>query len=139
MLAESYGKLIVAIDASGSIDKELLNQFAGELSGIVSEVKAEIKVIYHDYDITNIEDFSYSDMPLKLNPKGGGGTRFSPVFNYVRENELMPAGLIYFTDLECNDYPDIPPGYPVLWICYNKYSEPDKPPFGELIRIKSNE
>ena len=59
--------------------------------------------------------FEQTDYPIGAKTlKGRGGTRFAPVFEYVDDHQLNPDCVIYFTDLECNDFgPD--PGYPVLW------------------------
>ena len=46
--------------------------------------------------------------------KGGGGTSFKPVFEYVATKCEQPDLLIYFTD----GYGDVPekPAYPVMWV-----------------------
>jgi predicted metal-dependent peptidase len=68
--------------------------------------------------------------PIQLEPKGGGGTDFRPVFEWVEQNQLMPACLIYLTDLCCHSYP-APPDYPVLWVTESRRTAP----FGETVRI----
>jgi len=44
-----------------------------------------------------------------------------------------PAAVVYFTDGECNLFPDIEPTYPVLWAKYGRHKA--KFPFGETITI----
>ena len=46
---------------------------------------------------------------------GGGGTDFTPVFDYIRNKRLRPEILIFFTDGD-GSCPEIRPGYPVLWL-----------------------
>jgi predicted metal-dependent peptidase len=64
------------------------------------------------------------------NRKGGGGTDFRPVFEWVEESQTEPACLIYLTDLCCHSYP-APPDYPVLWVTESRRTAP----FGETVRI----
>ena len=65
--------------------------------------------------------------------RGGGGTAFTPVFEWVAENlDEEPACLIYLTDLESYDTPD-DPGYPVLWAAVET-SRKDGP-FGRTVKI----
>ena len=73
------------------------------------------------------------DLPLKLNPIGGGGTDFRPVFDWVA-SEPDPCCLIYFTDLECDRFPSDAPDYPVLWVQTGDTG--GLVPFGEIIEIK---
>ena len=50
----------------------------------------------------------------KIKFKGGGGTRFTPVFDYMKDNPCEAQILIYFTD-GYGDKPAKPP-YPVMWV-----------------------
>ena len=54
------------------------------------------------------------DLPIVLCPKGGGGTDFRQVFQWVEQQGISPECLIYLTDLECSRFPE-EPFYPVLW------------------------
>jgi predicted metal-dependent peptidase len=74
---------------------------------------------------------------VKLTAKGGGGTRFSPVFDSVNAQCLesdAPKALLYFTDLECSDRPMEPSEYPVLWITPAWVTR--KAPFGEQVQLQ---
>ena len=105
---------MIGVDTSGSIGTKELEQFAGEISAICEEVQPEtIHVVYCDAAVQDVQEFGPSD-PLELEPKGGGGTDFRPVFEWVDNKDITPACLIYLTDLDCSSYPD-PPAYPVLW------------------------
>ncbi|HSD55142.1 MAG TPA: VWA-like domain-containing protein [Burkholderiales bacterium] len=61
---------------------------------------------------------------------GGGGTRFTPVFEWVEEQGARPDALLYFTDA-LGEFPPAPPGYPVLWLV--KGNAPV--PWGERVRL----
>ena len=68
--------------------------------------------------------------PWCLEAKGGGGTDFRPVFEWVEARGMSPVCLIYLTDLCCNAYPN-PPSYPVLWVTDSRRHAP----FGETVKI----
>jgi predicted metal-dependent peptidase len=124
------GRIVVAVDTSGSIGTHELEQFAGEISAIADEVKPEsIHVVYCDAAVQATEEFLPSD-PIQLTPQGGGGTDFRPVFDWVAENQVDPVCLIYLTDLCCYSYP-VDPEFPVLWVTNSRTTAP----FGETVRI----
>jgi len=70
-----------------------------------------------------------------LNVKGRGGTRFEPVFDYVRDNGIEPECLLYFTDLFPCDTPDPDwADYPVLWVAPEGARGSD-PSFGTVVEL----
>jgi predicted metal-dependent peptidase len=124
------GTIVIAVDTSGSIGDEELEQFAGEISAIADEAQPEaIHVVYCDAAVQSSQQFGPSEA-IHLDPKGGGGTDFRPVFEWVEENGIAPVCLIYLTDLCCHSYPPIPE-YPVLWVTDSRRTAP----FGETVRI----
>ncbi len=124
------GTIVIAVDTSGSIGGKELDQFAGEISAISDEAKPEaIHVVYCDAAVQSSQEFQPSE-PIHLEPKGGGGTDFCPVFEWIEENRIAAACLIYLTDLCCHSYPD-PPDYPVLWATNSRKTAP----FGETVQI----
>lgn len=124
------GTVVIGVDTSGSIGEEELEQFAGEISAIADEAKPEaIHVVYCDAAVQASQQFGPSE-PIHLEPKGGGGTDFRPVFDWVEANQIAPVCLIYLTDLCCHSYPSIPE-YPVLWVTDSRRTAP----FGETVRI----
>ena len=129
--SEELGKVVVAVDTSGSIHQQELDQFAGELNAILEDYKADCKVIYCDSQIAGIEEFTADDLPLQLEPRGGGGTNFKPPFDHLEDEDENPACFIYFTDGQCSQFPE-EPAYPVLWACTEKNFQP---PFGETVEV----
>jgi predicted metal-dependent peptidase len=124
------GEIIIAVDTSGSIGRLELEQFAAEISAISEEAKPEaVHVVYCDAAVQSAQEFGPSE-PVQLEPKGGGGTDFRPVFEWVAENDIAPVCLIYLTDLCCDSYPEVPE-YPVLWVTDSRRTAP----FGETLRI----
>ncbi|PYY24928.1 MAG: hypothetical protein DMG62_00735 [Acidobacteria bacterium] len=125
------GEIVVAVDTSGSISQKDLEQFAGEISAIAAEAEPEaIHVVYCDAAVQSSQEFQDGES-IRLEPKGGGGTDFRPVFAWVEENQLDPVCLIYLTDLCCHSFPEAPE-YPVLWVTKSRR----KAPFGETLRIE---
>lgn len=127
------GELVIVIDSSGSTIR-MMDQFIAELSGILEMCRpTKIYVVYCDAAVGSYEEFGPDDLPLKVHVTGGGGTRFTPAFEWVAEQGIYPRAMIYLTDLECSDYPDSEPEYPVLWA----YSggQGTTPPFGQVVEI----
>ena len=130
---EQLPEVVLAVDTSGSIAPEELEQFSAELSSILELYDTTVRVFWCDMEISDEHVFRREDLPLKLEPEGGGGTDFRPVFTLIDEENLFPACLIYLSDMECSLFPDSEPQYPVLWarIGGGGYV----PPFGDVIDV----
>lgn len=123
----------LAVDSSGSVDEATLDLFCAELSLLLEEWDTTLTVIFHDTRVQSSLTFGRQDLPLALSPVGGGGTDFRPVCEFIEEQQLRPSCLIWFTDMQCNRFPEEPP-YPVMWICTAELSAP--PPFGETVNLR---
>lgn len=114
---EEFLSVTVAIDTSGSTMNDLPS-FLAELKGIVSSFgRYEVTLIECDMEIQNVRKFTEWE-PFEYEMfdfKGFGGTSFTPVFDYIKENIEEPNLLIYLTD-GYGDAPIQPPRYPVLWV-----------------------
>lgn len=123
--------LIVAIDTSGSIQEEILGAFIEEFKAIMQNFPAvnielliaDAKVHAH-YSFRGAEDIEFA-------LKGGGGTDYRPVFEYIDANFPMASMLLYFTDGE-GVFPRFSPAYEVLWALSNKK---ERIPFGRALVI----
>ncbi len=133
LLASELQQIVVAVDTSGSIEQEELNQFAAEISAIMEQFPSRLHLLYCDAAIQGYQQFERADLPISINPKGGGGTDFRPVFSKVTEEGIDVTCLIYLTDMECLQYPSEAPSYPVLWV--QTGGKRVTPPFGELVRM----
>ena len=135
-LPSIYGeelKIIVAIDTSASIDDELLKLFLAELYEIMQVfTHYVIELIECDATIQNIQRLTPQE-PLDPILKGGGGTNFKPVFDYVMELNEEFKFLIYFTDGK-GSFPNYEPNIDVLWVM-QKNSDIDEMPFGEVLEL----
>ena len=127
---EAMGELVVAVDGSGSIDEDDLNQFAAEVLTIKEDSNPScIHVVYFDHEVSHYEKFTRDD-ELHIEPHGGGGTAFSPVFDYLNKHGIDPIACVFLTDLYCDDYGD-EPSFPVLWVATDK--DKTDAPFGEVV------
>lgn len=122
--------LCVAVDTSGSINDELLGAFMEEFKNIMQNFPAvQIELIVADAKVQGHYTFrggEKMDFPLK----GGGGTDYRPVFDYIDANLPMNTMLLYFTDGD-GWFPKFPPSYEVLWALSRKA----KVPFGRPLLI----
>ena len=123
--------LIVAIDTSGSIQEEILGAFIEEFKAIMQNFPAvNIELLIADAKVHAHYSFrGAEDLDFVL--KGGGGTDYRPVFEYIDANFPMASMLLYFTYGE-GVFPRIPPAYEVLWALSNKK---DRIPFGRSLVI----
>lgn len=128
--SEAMGGLVVAVDTSGSMGPSELGVVASNIEAIVEDCRPSwVWVVYCDSRVAGSEKFDPGD-PIELHAKGGGGTSFRPVFEWVEELGEPIAALIYLTDL----YGDtsIPePDYPVIWGVPNT----NQGPFGTTVRV----
>lgn len=120
---------VVAIDTSGSMSDDL-QEVLSELIGILTSFgKFDITVMDCDAEVQNVREFSSSDIydldvdKFVLELSGFGGTSFTPVFDYIDENNLNPNLLLFFTD-GYGDAPDNPPSYPTLWVLTHDHQVP---------------
>ena len=130
LYSETIGNITIAIDTSGSITDEELQEILAEIEGIRETYHPkELTIIDCDSEIHNIHKVDDYTEILSLEFSGGGGTNFEPVINYCNENP--PAVLIYFTDLYADDVTEHVE-YDILWVCNSNHSAPT---IGETIYI----
>lgn len=131
LVGEKLGKIVIAVDCSGSVDEELLGKFNAEINAILEDTApTEIKVLYFDAKVLRVNTFETA--PIQLEAIGGGGTAFAPIFKAVNKFEEAPIACIVLTDMYCDDFGKCP-SYPVLWASTTNI---DTAPFGEVVSIK---
>ena len=125
------GHIVVGIDSSASLSQSELTQFVSELNAVTEELSPEsVTVIVCDTRVREVHHFGQGEVIDALDIKGRGGTRVTPVFDYIDEHGLDVDSFIYFTDLYVNDFP-APPSYPTLWVSTGT----DEAPFGEVVKL----
>ena len=130
--SEELGEVVIAVDTSGSIGKEMLDRFASEVEGILGAFQCSVVVLYHDTEVTGVEEWQPSDGPLRLKPVGGGGTSHVCVFDWLAASGRSPACVVALTDLETT-LPSTPPDVEVLWGVIG--GTRTAPPFGTVVRL----
>ena len=129
---EVLGEVAFAVDCSGSIGQEEINQFASEILTVWADQRpSKIHVLYFDSEVSHHDEYGQDDEPV-ITPHGGGGTAFSPVFEYMADQGIEPIACVFLTDLCCNDFGN-EPAYPVLWVS----NHADEAPFGEVVMMES--
>lgn len=97
----------VAVDASGSVNKDMLTKFISEIDGIMKQFPSyKITAWCFDGDViresvTSIEKGRGKMEDIKKfvsNVAGGGGTMFESNWEFMRERGLKPNVMILFTD-----------------------------------------
>jgi len=126
-ISETF-RLVVVIDSSGSVDKEMLDTFLSEVNFIMEHTQNYVIDLLVCDDRIHFHNTFYSGESLEVELKGGGGTDFRPVFDYIQEQMDTISLLLYFTDLE-GFFPTEEPSFSVKWV-----SPKEKEfPFGEII------
>ncbi len=133
MQSEQLPPFLFVGDASGSMPVDALAQAQSELQSIVDDMNPEfVDVIFHDTRVTSVNRYEEGD-DIELDAKGGGGTKFAPVVEWI--NEHADDGycvVIWFTDMEAWDWDQCEePDVPVLFIDWT--GRHDDAHFGEEV------
>jgi predicted metal-dependent peptidase len=126
-------KAVVALDTSGSVTREELQEFLSEIDALKAQVRADVILHACDDKLAEAGPWRYAMwevMNLPAEVAGGGGTDFRPVFEWVETDRISPDLLVYFTDAE-GAFPDREPAYPVIWLVKGKA----RVPFGTRIQL----
>ena len=144
---EDFESVVVAIDTSGSITREMIEQFLGEVMNITQAYTPKKTIIlYCDTQVYEPDILEPGDTPDFNKIAGGGGTYFWPPFKWVERNLIeegeKPTVFIYFTDGEANfpsadDYEISQYENRCIWVflTFNDEPYPNPQPFGERIDI----
>ena len=129
-LSSDLLRVIIAIDTSGSVERELLGGFLSEVESIMEVYpNFEIDIITADTKVHSHKTYLPGEA-LEYEVSGGGGTDFRPVFEYIDRNIDYPTALLFFTDGQ-GIYPDDAANYDVMWIM----PEAVEVPFGEVLLL----
>lgn len=131
-------KIAVAIDISGSISDAEFKQAMKEVLSIVKNYNSEVTIIECDsnikraYKVKSIKD-------IRDRVATGGGTQFTPVFEYINNSDTNL--LIYFTDGKGEDKLKVTPkGFRTLWIISGRGDKLSlKEPYGVIKKLKDIE
>jgi predicted metal-dependent peptidase len=123
----------VVLDTSGSMTDEELQEFVSEIDAIKAQMRARIVLHACDAQLAVDGPWLYEpweELALPREFVGGGGTRFTPVFEWLEAQDQSPDLLIYFTDAD-GEFPAGEPLFPVLWLVKGK----QQTPWGQRIQL----
>lgn len=125
-LRSAQVNVTVVLDVSGSMTHKELQEFVSEIDAIKAQMRA--RIVLHACDAQLAKDGPWLFEPweeLSLPKKfmGGGGTCFTPVFDWLEMQDQTPDLLIYFTDAD-GEFPAQEPLFPVLWLVKGKQKVP---------------
>ena len=135
-IGEAVGRIVVAIDTSGSIGEAEIGQFLGELVSICNHVQPEgIDLMYWDTEVCAHEKYDRGDYEAIMSstkPAGGGGTSARCIPKYIEQHKLNPECVIVLTDGYIDGWGDWK--HPVFWgITSNQVA-----PVGISVKIEEN-
>jgi len=93
--------IAIGIDASGSIDERMLRDFLAETQGIMDQFQSfKIHIFTFDTRVYNPAQYNSDNLDsiCDYEVKGGGGTDFDAIFNYLKDEQIEPKRLVVFTD-----------------------------------------
>ena len=98
-ITETVGRIVVAIDTSGSIGTAELSKFLSEVQGICLNAKPEkVDLLYWDTDVAAHEVYAQEQLGTltsSTKPAGSGGTDVACVSKYLKDNQIRPECVIY--------------------------------------------
>ena len=134
---ETVKNLLFMIDTSASMSNHQITACYSEIYGAIQQFGGKLQGKLGFFDAVVVEPVPFeSEEEFKIiRPKGGGGTSFDVIFDYVQEKMMdePPVSIIILTD----GYAPIPQesramGIPVLWIINNDNVTPE---WGKIARI----
>ena len=145
------------VDTSGSMADQTLNEIYSEIRYLLEQIEGvRGRLSFFDRVVTDPENFENVSDLVKIRPKGGGGTSFLCIFDYLKkyekehggifepefeagypeENSRMPGAVIIITD----GYAYLPPEketglkVPLLWVLVGTNIK--KMAWGECVRVE---
>jgi predicted metal-dependent peptidase len=125
--------LVVAVDTSGSIKDDEMEAFIDEVDALKGQVRARVTLLPCDARLSDGAPWTFEPWEQFRRPagiRGGGGTSFVPVFDWVERAGRHPDLLVYFTDAD-GVFPKAEPPYPVIWLVKGRSNVP----WGQRIQL----
>ncbi len=101
-ISETMGRLVVAVDTSGSIDDTAVNRFLSEVVAIMDNVNPEmVDLMYWGSEVVAHEVYGQgegSNLMASTKPVGGGGTSPSCITQYIADKNIKAEAVVVLTD-----------------------------------------
>jgi hypothetical protein len=111
---------MLAIDTSGSMGTKELGVGIREVRGALEETEASSTLIGFDAAVNEVKEIRSVEEALKC-LKGGGGTDFVPLFEYIEKLPKRPSVLYIYTD-GIAPAPEKPPvDMDVVWVLIGRH------------------
>ena len=118
MIGNTVGRLVIAIDMSGSVTQQVASRLLGFVKLVCEQVKPDgIDLLYWDTDICRHETYDAGQLDNLLHstkPAGGGGTEPQCVPDYIKQKRINAECAIVLTDGYVSSWGNGWP-CPVLW------------------------
>jgi predicted metal-dependent peptidase len=91
----------IAIDSSGSISDKMIQDFLGEVKGIMQQFSDfKVRLWCSDTEVYNEQIYTPDNLDEidEYEVKGRGGNDFNCNWRYMKENDIVPERFIHFTD-----------------------------------------
>ena len=134
---EQAKDILFMIDTSGSMSNHQITQCYSEIYGAIGQFNGKLQGKLGFFDATVVEPVPFEDEDefKIIRPKGGGGTSFHIIFEYVEKfmQDELPVSIVILTD----GFAPWPKeadalGIPVLWVINNDQANP---PWGKVARL----
>jgi predicted metal-dependent peptidase len=102
MITQDTIDITVALDMSGSISNEQALDFLSEVKGIMDQFEEfKIDIFCFDTKVYNHAVFTSDNANeiMTYEPKGGGGTDFECIWEFLKDTNNVPKKLLVFTDM----------------------------------------
>lgn len=134
LFSQEYGKVLLLVDVSGSVNKDDVNRFSAETLDILAsyEEQGQTPELTMAFFNTKILEDQTQVLEPGDTPRfyKGGGTNYESIFRWAEDkHDKEFKAIIVFTDGECDEFPEEEPETPVLWAGVHKHFNP---PFGEI-------
>ena len=129
-------KLLIGIDISASMSDKDMENILVEILEIAKNKSCEIKVIECDNEVRRVYKLG-GIKDIKLRSKKNGSTKFSPVFKYIKENNMRDYILIYFTDGVGESNLDVAPiNDKTLWVLTGDSGLSLEKSYGKIVKLE---
>jgi predicted metal-dependent peptidase len=140
---EALTEVVIAMDTSGSMLQYIPGVFS-ELAAILQADKIkELTAIYFDTQVTSTEKLTQGKSPDPKAVKGGGGTLFTPVVEWVNKNMRQAELVVIMSDGDNFDNMQLTsmrkPKWAknCIWIIIGNPTW--EPPFGKVVHVPHDE
>lgn len=135
---EHIGNVLFMVDTSGSVSDKMIVEAYSEICGAIEQFGGKLggRLGFFDAKVYGPVPFESIEDVKAIRPRGGGGTDFGVIFQYVQKTvgtEEEPISIIILTD----GYAPFPEeaeacGIPVLWVINGSDVAP---PWGRVARM----